>query len=218
MKGKIVSGRGEGALFLSMKEYRERIYEITGIYPYPGTLNIKCNVNLDSIDGIKINGFTKNGKRFGGINIFPSKLNGRNVAIVVPEKRKHDDIEIIASENLREKYDLKDGDIVEFNFMPFIKKRRKYKLDCDDDGNIKIFYEPPYRKNALFERCRESNDGKKILPQANVASYIFSGNYKKTYSTLMRWVKKNYSIMSPAVLIEYGRLKEWQIEVKLSPM
>ncbi|MCD6512395.1 MAG: CTP-dependent riboflavin kinase [Thermoplasmata archaeon] len=218
MKGKVISGIGEGAKFISMKEYRERIESIVGFFPYPGTLNIESNINLLKIEGIKVDGFVKNGRNFGGLNIFPAKLNGMNVAVIVPEKRRHGHIEIIASENLRIKYGLNDGDYVEFRFIPFIKRRRKYRLKCNGNGNIKIFYEPPYRRNAIFEECVEDGKGKKLLPAASVASYIFAGDYKKTYPTLMKWVKKRYQIMSPAVLIEYGKLKEWQVEVKLNSM
>ncbi|MEM3515703.1 MAG: DUF120 domain-containing protein, partial [Saccharolobus sp.] len=40
IKGNVVSGIGEGRIFLSMEYYRNQIAKLLGFEPYPGTLNI----------------------------------------------------------------------------------------------------------------------------------------------------------------------------------
>ena len=219
MKGKVVSGRKEGIFFTSIYEYKEQFKEKLGILPFPGTLNFVSEVDLNGIDGIIINGFVKNNVSYGSVTSFPVKIGKMNGAILIPDKRHHNHLEIISECNLRKKLNLRDGDEIKLKFVPFIKRRRKYILRCDEGykrkAKIKIYYDSPLIKNPLMESCNEGQ-GCKIIPSRMVASMIFEKNAKKSYEKFIKWVKERYSILSPPILIEHNPLKEWQIEVKLN--
>jgi len=218
MKGIIIGGLGEGKKFMGMDEYRIQFKEKLGINVFPGTLNIitDCDKIFKEMDGIIIPGFKKGEIEYGGVKCFPVMVNGEKAAIIIPEKTKHNNLEIIAEFNIRKKFRLKDGDEIEINFQPFVKLRRKYILDCIEGyekAKIRIYYESPLIKNPMMEGCEERKNDR-ILPSRYVASLIFEDDWKKNYKKLMEWIKKRYSIMSYPVLIDYGKLKEWQIEIK----
>jgi riboflavin kinase len=118
IKGEVITGRGEGERFIKLPWVKRQIAEKLGFAPFHGTLNIR----LSEQD-------TKLRKQLGkanSINIQPvaSFSPGRcykaylpsniECAIVVPEVPKYpaDIIEIVAAINLREKLQLKDGDVV----------------------------------------------------------------------------------------------------------
>ena len=215
MMGVVISGKKKARKFMAMEEYKRRFKNKLGINPYEGTLNVMTAYKkiLERIDGITINGFKKNGKSYGRVKCFPVGIKKLKAAIIIPERSKEDYIEIISKHNLREKLNLKDGDEIKIDFVPFVKVRRKMLLDCGEDGKIKIYYEEPFLKNPLVEECEERK-GNKILPSRIVASLIFDGDEKQSFKKLISWTKKRYSIMYPPVLIDYGMLKEWQIEIK----
>ncbi|MEM2105239.1 MAG: DUF120 domain-containing protein [Candidatus Bathyarchaeia archaeon] len=119
LEGKVFSGSGEGAKFISLPWVKRQITEKLGFTPYSGTLNIKLDEKdvalkrriLDKAKAIKIvpsEGFC-HGKLFKAV--FMDKLE---CAIVIPEVDCYPEniIEIVAPVNLREKFQLKDGDIV----------------------------------------------------------------------------------------------------------
>lgn len=218
MIGIVISGLKEARSLICIDEYKKQFKEKLGINPYPGTLNFISPYNkiLNEIDGILIDGFEKNKIIYGKVKCFPSKVNGINSAILIPEKRKHNHLELISEFNLREKLKLRDGDKITIEFLPFIKKRRKYLLKCCDEENakIKIYYDNPLIKNPLIEYCNENKEGKKILPSRIVASLIFEEDIKKNYEKFIKWVRKKHSILYPPILIDYGKIKEWQIEIK----
>jgi len=116
--GKIFSGKGEGAKFVTLAWVRKQIRKELGFEPYPGTLDLR------------ITGEDTRRKKpllEGGVTILPPKgfCRGRlfracfktelECGVVVPEVAGYpeDVIEIIAPENLREKFHLSDGDKVE---------------------------------------------------------------------------------------------------------
>ena len=119
IKGKVFSGTGEGAKFMELPWVKKQMEEKLGFVPYPGTLNIKL-----SKDKVKFKNLLKRAKP---IEILPAEgyclgkclkahlVNGLECAIVLPEVKNYpeDVIEIIAHVNLREKLQLKDGDIIE---------------------------------------------------------------------------------------------------------
>lgn len=218
MIGIVTSGRKKAKNFMSMEEYKKQFKEELGINPYAGTLNILSPYKkiLEEMDGIMVRGFIRKGKKYGGVKCFPVKIGRLKAAIVIPEKSKEEYLEIISKHNLREKLQLKDGDKIKIKFIPFLKWRRKYLLDCEEGEKktrIKIYYENPLLKNPLIEGCEERK-GNKVLPSRIVASMIFEGNEKENFKKLLTWTKKRYSIMYPPILIDYGQLKEWQLEIK----
>ena len=217
MIGIVISGRKEAKKFVSMPEYKKQFKNKLAINAFPGTLNILTDYTplLKRIDGIEIKGFVKNGKEYGSVKCFPARIGKIKAAIIIPEKSNNEYAEVISKYNLREKLNLKDGDEVKIELIPFIKRRRKYMLECKEDNKkakIRIYYGNPLN-DPLIEGCEEKK-GNKVLPSSIVASLIFEGDEKENFNRLIKWVKKKYSIMYPPVLIEYGSLKEWQIEIK----
>ncbi len=116
LEGIINSGLGEGTFFMSMEHYKKEIKEKLGFDAYPGTLNLK--VSKEQIDSmkknnpIKIDGYEKDNKTFGGINCYKAKINNINGDIIIPDINKHkeDIIEFIAPVDLKSELKLKDGD------------------------------------------------------------------------------------------------------------
>ena len=117
LRGKVLSGVGEGSLYTELDWAREQFQERIGFRPYPGTLNIRIvgedNIRLlRSFKGIKIeppNGF------FGGTcfkALVDKKVSG---AVVIPDSSKHpiDVLEIIAPVSLRKELNLADGDEID---------------------------------------------------------------------------------------------------------
>jgi len=118
VKGKVFSGGGEGARFIELPWVRKQIAEKLGFLPYYGTLNVKLtedNVNLKRLL-----------KKAKAIEISPAKgfrrgrcfkayfMDNMECAIVIPEIENYPEgvVEVIAPTNLREKFQLKDGDLV----------------------------------------------------------------------------------------------------------
>jgi riboflavin kinase len=122
VKGKVFSGSGESARFIEIPWVRKQIAEKLGFIPYPGTLNIKL------AEGIANSKLLKKAK---AIEILPTEgfCRGRcfnacfmdtlKCAIVIPEVENYPEniLEVIAAINLREKFKLKDGDIVDVKIM-----------------------------------------------------------------------------------------------------
>ena len=123
LKGKVFSGKGEGAEFLNLPWVRKQIKEKLGFTPYAGTLNVKLHKDsinlrkvLTSARGIKI----LPQPRYCRGKLFKACLMGTVVcAVVVPEVSGYpeDVIEVVASVNLREKLQLFDGDLVDVKIM-----------------------------------------------------------------------------------------------------
>jgi len=123
IKGKVFSGKGEGAKFIKLPWVRKQIKEKLDFIPHPGTLNIKL-----AEDGIKHKKLLKKAKSmeisqsmgFCRGKCFKAYLvDNLDCAIVVPEVKNYpeDILEIIASINLRKKLQLEDGDIVEVKIL-----------------------------------------------------------------------------------------------------
>jgi len=118
LRGVIVAGFDEGAFFI--RKYASRIKKALGFTPFAGTLNLKANAIeakafLKRLKPTVVNGFDNDGKSFGGIALYPVKINGLGCAIIKPERTRHDDsiVEVIAEFNLKKKLGLKNGVVVE---------------------------------------------------------------------------------------------------------
>jgi riboflavin kinase len=119
IEGKVFSGSGEGAKFIKLSWVRKQIAEKLGFIPYTGTLNVKLTT-----ESITIKKSLKNAR---AIEISPIKdfCRGRcfpayfmqdlKCAMIIPEVENYPEyvMEVIAPVNLREKFKLKDGDMVE---------------------------------------------------------------------------------------------------------
>lgn len=124
-KGRVFSGLGEGAYYMSQPGYKRQFLTILGYYPYPGTLNIKLsdpfmvsqNKILRLMRGLQIKGFKDRRRTFGSVKIYPAIiLDSVEGAVLYAERSIYgpDVIELISKHNLRRKLGLKDGAEVHF--------------------------------------------------------------------------------------------------------
>ena len=113
LKGKIVKGLGKAKIFVDMM--KTPFYKKTKTNLYPGTLNIKLEIEYDlNVD------YLIKAEEYGGnfnVQVQKCKVFGNSSYIVRSEKNiknkgdyKQDIIEIVSDINFREKYSLKDGD------------------------------------------------------------------------------------------------------------
>jgi riboflavin kinase len=119
LRGKVVTGLGEGQYYISLAGYRTQFVEKLGFDPYPGTLNLKLDEKSieqrKSINGnIRIVGFTDQNRTFGNGSCFNVNIGGSKGAVIIPERTHYpeDIIEIIAPVNLRKYLKVKDGSTV----------------------------------------------------------------------------------------------------------
>jgi riboflavin kinase len=122
VRGKVFSGSGEGARFIEIPWVRRQITEKLGFIPYPGTLDIKLAEGIvrfkllkkaKTIEILPARGFCR-GRCFNACFMDTLKC-----AVIIPEVENYpeDVLEVIASINLREKFKLKDDDIVDVQIM-----------------------------------------------------------------------------------------------------
>jgi len=118
--GVVRSGLGEGAYYVSMKQYTEQFKKKLGFIPYPGTLNVKVNLQsflqfVAGMEKIQIEGFTTQTRTFGGIDCFKVKVSGIESALIIPHRTSHDKsvAEVISPVYFRQRLKMKDNDEVE---------------------------------------------------------------------------------------------------------
>ena len=120
LKGKIISGMGEGAYYMSLKGYTKQFKSKIGYVPFPGTLNVKLYKKehveaiqqLDVLDGQKINSFSDGKRTFGWVKCFTATLNRTiNCQLIRLERTHYDNsiIELISKNNICKTADLKIG-------------------------------------------------------------------------------------------------------------
>lgn len=125
IKGRVFTGIGEGAYYVSLQGYREQFITKLGFEPFPGTLNLKLSESdsalksrLKMMEGIAIVGFSDGKRTYGGAKCFPATINGkyRGAALLIERTHYGDNVlEVISPFNLREEAGLRDGDTVEVN-------------------------------------------------------------------------------------------------------
>ncbi|MBU0628226.1 MAG: CTP-dependent riboflavin kinase [Nanoarchaeota archaeon] len=120
--GTLKKGFGEGAYYVSQKEYQNRFKEKLGFEAYPGTLNLSINKEelllfISNSEPVKIEGFQTKERTFGSLTCYKVKIKNIDAAIVVPERTRHEEsmIELIAPVNLRDKLNLKENDKVKLS-------------------------------------------------------------------------------------------------------
>ncbi len=123
LEGKVFTGLGEGAYYVTKEHYRQQIVEKLGFEPYPGTLNvklssdydIKARMELDAYPAIEIKGFKNEDRTFGFVKCYPAIIGGTVKGALITALRSHYDasvLEIIAPVCLRKQLGLKDGNKV----------------------------------------------------------------------------------------------------------
>jgi riboflavin kinase len=120
--GEVFSGLGEGRYYMQIKGYMEQFMKKLGFNPFPGTLNLRLKTEEDiglkerlmEYRGIIIDGFENGDRTYGSARCYPAELKGVKGAVIIPSRSHYtlSTLEFIAPDNVREKADLKDGDIV----------------------------------------------------------------------------------------------------------
>jgi riboflavin kinase len=119
--GAVSTGLGEGQYYLRRQGYKHQFSEALGFEPYEGTLNLAVNEEemeklhmVPETKRLDIAGFEAEGRTFGEAECIPVTVSGVQCAIVLPRRSHYTNIvEVISSQNLRERLRLKDGDEVE---------------------------------------------------------------------------------------------------------
>jgi riboflavin kinase len=115
--GKIYTGQGYGKSFIEIPWVMHQLKKITGFTPYIGTLNLRLThecvqqrTHLAPQTGLLIT--PKNGY-FPGY-LYRAKIFDIICYVVLPDIPDYpkDSLEIIAAENLRDKFNLTDGDTI----------------------------------------------------------------------------------------------------------
>jgi len=120
--GFVEKGIGEGAYYVSQKQYQQQFKSKLGFEAFPGTLNLKVDKEelmqlVAGKDSIKVDGFSTKTRSFGYLSCYKVKINNIEAVIVKPERARHpgDIVEIIAHVNLRNSLKLKDLDKVKIS-------------------------------------------------------------------------------------------------------
>ncbi|MDI1495917.1 MAG: Riboflavin kinase [Cenarchaeum symbiont of Oopsacas minuta] len=122
--GKMSSGIGEGAYYMSLEGYVEQFRKKIGYVPYPGTLNVKLDdrssmATLDMVTSEEsdalIDGFSDGKRTYGWVKCYECILGGKKCHLIRLERTHHDDglVEVISKMNLRRACKLYDGSMVE---------------------------------------------------------------------------------------------------------
>ena len=122
-EGKVVSGMGEGAYYMSLGGYREQFKEKLGYEPFLGTLNVRltdqiymnARLELGKHRSILINGFSDGTRTYGWVKCYRASINDgaiESAAVLVLERTHYDDsmLEVIAPISIKNTADVKDGD------------------------------------------------------------------------------------------------------------
>ncbi|MHA1512564.1 MAG: DUF120 domain-containing protein [Candidatus Hodarchaeales archaeon] len=123
LKGTVITGMAEGAYYMGKRPYRDQITMILGFAPFPGTLNLQIldEETLNNFERLLripakfISGFKEEDRVFGKVFLWPTYLIIKNrripSAIIRPDRTHHtNQVELIAEENIKGAYDVKDGD------------------------------------------------------------------------------------------------------------
>ena len=115
IEGTVTSGSGTGKFYLSLQWVKERIREVAGYTPYPGTLNllIQDEESSRALDFLKKQpGFPiRPQPGYYAGRFFKAKASGIDCLVVVPDTTGMSNVMELASEvNLRKTLKLKDGD------------------------------------------------------------------------------------------------------------
>ena len=137
LSGVVSSGLGRAHVFMSQTHYQHQFKDILGSGAWPGTLNVDLyGDNLSNYRGlrvlagleegegiegavpIRIQGFERSGRSFGGATAFKAELSRGGddwvpCAILIPDLTRHTrTAEVISSSFLREALPCEDGDEV----------------------------------------------------------------------------------------------------------
>ncbi len=119
--GSIISGLGEGKYYLSLRGYTKQIEDKLGFSPYAGTLNVKLDresiaarTRLIEIEPVRISGFKRRNRTYGGINCYSTVIEGIHGAIIIPDRSHYhnDVVEIIAPVSIKQTLGKDNSDLI----------------------------------------------------------------------------------------------------------
>lgn len=120
--GRVFTGLGEGAYYVTLEGYRRQFRRLLGLDPYPGTLNLSLppaevdlRRQLRYATGLEVKGFVDSKRTYGPVRCFKAEVSGGHAAAVLDIERTHHGesvLEVISPDNLRKELSLKDGDSV----------------------------------------------------------------------------------------------------------
>jgi riboflavin kinase len=129
-EGRVVSGMGEGAYYMSLVGYRKQFYEKLGYEPYPGTLNVKlvdkifrdARREIGKYPSIFIDGFSDTKRTYGWAKCYLAHINDgaiRNAAVLVLERTHYDEsmLEIIAPVSIKDTVGIHNGDKIKIKML-----------------------------------------------------------------------------------------------------
>lgn len=124
-EGKVISGMGEGAYYMSLDGYKRQFRQKLGYEPYPGTLNVKLSEqvfansrnDIEKSSYIYIQGFSDGLRTYGWVKCYPADINDGAIsdsAILVLERTHYDNslLEVIAPVSIKEYLGIRNGDRV----------------------------------------------------------------------------------------------------------
>ena len=125
VRGKVVTGLGEGRYYISREGYRKAFSSLLGFDPYPGTLNVEVEPldrekvqEIKDLDGLLIGEFQSEGRTFGAVKCFRAELMGLEAAAIFPLRSHHVNVlELISPHHLRERLSLSDGTEVQVRIV-----------------------------------------------------------------------------------------------------
>lgn len=116
--GKVFPGRGEGRKFLELAWVQQQMAEKLGFKPFLGTLNLR----LDKESVVKKKFLTREvalgvctAEGYCVGLLFKADIGGVACGVVIPlvEGYPEDELEVVAHVNLRQRFGLSDGNVVE---------------------------------------------------------------------------------------------------------
>ena len=129
-EGRVVSGMGEGAYYMSLGGYRKQFYEKLGYEPYPGTLNVKLvdkifrdsRREIGKYPSIFIDGFSDTKRTYGWAKCYLAHINDgaiRDAAVLVLERTHYDEsmLEIIAPVSIKDTVGIHNGDKIKIKML-----------------------------------------------------------------------------------------------------
>jgi len=125
VEGRVVSGLGEGAKYVTMPVYNILLTELLDDTPYPGTLNIDIQKSYEELlkecPPLQIKSVVMNGREYGGFYYWFGNIVEPNIHVLVirPFLTKHHEnvLEVVAEKNLRKELGLEDGNVIKVKLI-----------------------------------------------------------------------------------------------------
>ena len=128
LRGRLVSGMGEGAYYVGLAGYSEQFRSGLGYVPFPGTLNVRLDRRthqgaarrFGDAEGVMIDGFSDGKRTYGWVKCVAARIGRIDCHLIIPERTHHDDsiIELISAVCIRKAARLKDGSGVTVEMSP----------------------------------------------------------------------------------------------------